>query len=185
MKAKLLFPLALVVLAVVLAPLAGATRQGGIPPYSVVFSHNDTQLRVLTLTANASVDVVWKDGTCYAGYAGPPIVATWSGPTATGGVTDPTSAPNTAPCAGQRFPDDLEYNLATLDAWWTYGGKPKTNTSTARTIPNPESSENANLFLYKRTVRYILRSKAGASTWTKVAVPAGTNTVHFYGASGG
>jgi hypothetical protein len=186
-----LAPIALVGLTMLIAPFAGATGKAAIPPYSVVFSHGSKQLKVLTLSSGAKLDVVWKDGLCYAGYASPPVAVTFSGPTTTGGVTDPTTAPNLAPCGRSGFPDDL-YCWSTVvspgipavpTCFWTY--KRAASGSTARALPNPQSSENANLFLYKRAVLFAYVMKAGATKWKKMAVPPGTNAVHWYGPDGG
>jgi hypothetical protein len=191
-KLALLFavPLVLAALAVVIVPMAGATRQGGVQPSTIVFSKGTTALKTVALTNGMKVDVVWKDGKCDAGYVSPPVVTTWSGPTATGGVTDTTAPPVASPCSFIKMPDDWQCTIFLgpdkygIECRWTYN-KTATTSSTARTIPNPQGSENANLYLYGRTVLYLLVQKPGTTTWSKVAVPAGANAVHIYGAHGG
>jgi hypothetical protein len=185
-----LVPIALAVLAVVIAPMAAATRQGGAPPSSLVLSKGTTPLKTIALSDGMTVDVVWKDGKCDAGYVSPPVVTTWSGPTVTGGVTDGTAPPIVSPCSAIKFPDDWQCTIFLgpdkygIECHWTYN-KTATANSTARTIPNPQGSENANLFLYNRTVLYLLVQKPGTTKWSKMAVPPGANAVHFYGAHGG
>lgn len=185
-----LVPLVVAGLTMLIAPLAGATK-ATIPPYSAVFSKGTTPLKTLALTAGEKVDVVWKDGTCSNGYVTPPVVMTWSGPTVSGGVTDPTAAPVIPTCSSIKWPDDFECqwlydslgHVNGFSCGWTY--KKAAGSSTARTIPNPQNSENSNLFLYNRTVLYAQVQQPGTKTWTKVTVPAGANAVHIVGPNGG
>lgn len=188
----LLAPLVLVGLTMIIVPLAGATQHGSsIPPYAAVFSKNGKTLKVLALGAGAKLDVVWKGGECSNGYATPPVVATWSGPTVSGGRTTGAAAPTLGPCLADRMNGGtLDFRCDLIDkppyvvCVWTWSpGNPSTG-ATSR-VANPERSEGANVFLYKRTARYAFLMKPGAKAWTKTSVPVGTNEVHWYGPHGG
>jgi hypothetical protein len=69
-----------------------------------------------------------------------------------------------------------------LKCAWTYNRAAGGSNSLA--ISNPAGSRNANLFLYNRTVLYVLVMKPGTA-WSKVNPPLGTNAVHWYGSDGG
>jgi hypothetical protein len=126
----------------------------------------------IPIAGGAALDVVWKDGTCSAGYASPPSVFTWSG-TKTGA----TSAPVPGPCARLRFPDDLSCTFSStppvIDCSWTYNK----GTASAR-IANPGGGTTGNLYLFKRTALYAYVITPGQPK-KKVSVPAGADSIVF------
>jgi hypothetical protein len=146
----------------------GASSAGN----TVSFYKKSKLLGSIQVVNGSTLDVVWKDGTCSAGYASPPSVFTWSGTKAGG-----TSAPVLGPCARLRFPDDFECTFNTsppvIDCSWTYNK----GTSSAR-IANSVGGTVGNLYLFKRVALYASHVQPGHAK-RKISVPAGADTIVF------
>ncbi|HEV3313257.1 MAG TPA: hypothetical protein VG815_22330 [Chloroflexota bacterium] len=193
-KLALIAGIALLAASVSSLPVAfGQGRSSGstIPPDTLVFGHGSATVGQMTLTSSQTIDLTWRGKACADGIESPPVVVTWGGPTNKGLGVPETAAPILAHCHGATkaarrdapITWDVCISISPPGVWFTYrgfGGTPCEGSAVA----NQYGAEDANVFLTKGSFLSGIVG-GGGSPPHKVKVPAGANTLHWYGKQGG